>query len=87
MKDPSWTFKPRTHEELKRRFIELLMRDIEFRYAVVGYLGIAETLKRLDALLQRLDALAKEQVKLWEEVRALREWAFPRAGARVWGRA
>ncbi|MEM3570039.1 MAG: hypothetical protein QXU11_02245 [Thermoproteota archaeon] len=52
--------------ELKRLLLELLDRDEEFRYAVAGRLGLSEILKRLDRL-------EENQVKLWEEVRLLRE--------------
>jgi hypothetical protein len=47
-------------DNLKREFLELLDRDLEFRYAVAGYLGLSEILKRLDAI-------AEEQVKLRED--------------------
>ncbi len=40
-------------EPLKRTFLELLEKDLEFRYAVAGYLGLSEVLKRLDAILGR----------------------------------
>jgi predicted nuclease with TOPRIM domain len=67
-------------EKLKREFIELLEKDVEFRYTVAGYLGLSEILKRLDRheshileVLKRLDRLEENQEKLWEEVRALRE--------------
>jgi len=67
-------------EKLKREFIELLEKDVEFRYTVAGYLGLSEILKRLDRhelhileILKRLDRLEENQKKLWEEVRALRE--------------
>jgi hypothetical protein len=40
-------------EDLKREFLELLDRDLEFRYAVAGYLGLSEILKRLDAISRR----------------------------------
>jgi hypothetical protein len=67
-------------EKLKREFIELLEKDVEFRYTVAGYLGLSEILKRLDKheshileILKRLDRLEENQEKLWEEVRALRE--------------
>jgi predicted nuclease with TOPRIM domain len=53
-------------DDLKREFLELLDRDLEFRYAVAGYLGLSEILKRLDAI-------AEEQVKLREEQISLRE--------------
>ena len=35
-------------QPLKREFLELLEKDREFRYAVAGYLGLDEVLKRLD---------------------------------------
>ena len=35
---------------LKKEFLELLKKDAEFRYAVAGYLGLLEILKRLDRL-------------------------------------
>jgi predicted nuclease with TOPRIM domain len=67
-------------EKLKKEFIELLEKDVEFRYTVAGYLGLSEILKRLDKheshileILKRLDRLEENQEKLWEEVRALRE--------------
>ncbi len=67
-------------EKLKREFIELLEKDVEFRYTVAGYLGLSEILKRLDRheshileIMKRLDRLEENQEKLWEEVRALRE--------------
>jgi len=52
--------------EEKKRFLKSLDEDKEFRYAVAGYLGIAEILKRLDSLEESM-------VKLWEEVKSLRE--------------
>jgi len=74
-------------EKLKREFIELLEKDVEFRYTVAGYLGLSEILKRLDRheshileILKRLDRLEENQNRLWEnvnrlweEVRSLRE--------------
>ena len=74
-------------DSLKREFLELLEKDLEFRYAVAGYLGLSEVLKRLDAIAEeqknlRMEqvSLGKEQVKLreeqtkiWMEVKALRE--------------
>ncbi len=53
-------------EKLKREFLDLLERDLEFRYTVAGYLGLSEILKRLDRL-------EEGQTKLWEEVKSLRE--------------
>jgi chromosome segregation ATPase len=52
--------------EEKKRFLKSLDEDKEFRYAVAGYLGIGEILKRLDSLEESM-------VKLWEEVKSLRE--------------
>ena len=53
-------------KSLKAEFLQLLDKDVEFRYAVAGYLGLSEILKRLDSL-------AEEQVKLREEQSKLRE--------------
>ncbi|MCX8169443.1 MAG: hypothetical protein N3E39_04510 [Candidatus Methanomethylicia archaeon] len=72
---------------LKKEILELLNKDIEFRYAVAGYLGFSETLKRMEKLeenqnkiLEEIKALREEQKKLWEnqnkileEIKALRE--------------
>jgi len=72
---------------LKRRFLELLEKDKEFRLAVAGYLGLSETLMRLESveksikeLLEEVKGLREGQNKLWEsvnrlweEVKALRE--------------
>ncbi|MEM1779527.1 MAG: hypothetical protein QXU96_09240 [Ignisphaera sp.] len=51
---------------LKKEFLKLLEEDEEFRYAVVGYLGISD-------LLKNLEKLSENQNRLWEEVKALRE--------------
>jgi hypothetical protein len=59
--------------EEKRRFLRSLDEDIEFRYAVAGYLGISEILKRLDSLEESMLKLWENQNKLWEEVKSLRE--------------
>ena len=53
-------------EQLKREFLELLEKDREFRYAVAGYLGLSE-------LLERMDKAWAATVKLWREVRRMRE--------------
>jgi len=67
-------------ETLKRELLELLEKDVEFRYAVAGYLGLSEILKKLDALIEEQIKLREEQkkiwkeiMKLWEEVKNLRE--------------
>ncbi|RSN76470.1 hypothetical protein [Candidatus Methanodesulfokora washburnensis] len=59
--------------EEKKRFLKSLDEDKEFRYAVAGYLGIGEILKRLDSLEESMKKLWENQNKLWEEVKSLRE--------------
>lgn len=54
-------------DSLKKEFLELLDKDIEFRYAVAGYLGLSEILKRLDGLAEEQAELREEQVKLGKE--------------------
>jgi len=58
---------------LKKEFLELLEKDLEFRYAVAGYLGLSELLKRLDLLAEEQVKLRKEQVKIWEEIANIRK--------------
>jgi len=53
-------------EKLKREILELLEKDVEFRYAVAGYVGLSEILKRMDRF-------EENQNRLWEEVKSLRE--------------
>ncbi|MDW8061876.1 MAG: hypothetical protein RMJ00_04175, partial [Nitrososphaerota archaeon] len=60
-------------ESLKKEFLELLDRDLEFRYAVAGYLGLSEILKRLDILAEEQTKFREEQAKIWEEIKLLRE--------------
>ena len=67
-------------EPIKKQFLELLDKDLEFRYAVAGYLGLSEILKRLDnlseeqvKLREEQISLRKEQTKIWEEIRGLRD--------------
>ena len=67
-------------ESLKRQFLELLDRDVEFRYTVAGYLGLSEILKRLDALAEEQTRLAEEQTKLAEEQTKI--WGEI---AKIWG--
>jgi len=59
--------------DLKKEFIDLLEKDIEFRYAIAGYLGLSEILKRLDRLEENQNKLWENQNRMWEEIRALRE--------------
>ena len=60
-------------EPLKRQFLELLDKDLEFRYAVAGYLGLSEILKRLDDLSEEQVKLREEQTKIWNEIAGIRE--------------
>ena len=67
-------------EPIKKQFLELLDKDLEFRYAVAGYLGLSEILKRLDGLSEEQVKLRVEQIKLreeqtriWEEIAKFRE--------------
>jgi len=53
--------------------LELLEKDVEFRYTVAGYLGLSEILKRLDRLEEGQNKLWENQNRLWEEVKGLRE--------------
>ncbi|MEM4164099.1 MAG: hypothetical protein QW801_01890 [Candidatus Caldarchaeum sp.] len=74
-------------QKLKKQFIELLEKDVEFRYTVAGYLGLSEIIKRLDTIEQEIkrlwegqeklwqgqEKLWENQNKLWQEVKSLRE--------------
>ena len=60
-------------EPIKKQFLELLDKDLEFRYAVAGYLGLSEILKRLDDLSEEQVKLREEQTKIWQEIQGLRE--------------
>jgi chromosome segregation ATPase len=59
--------------DLKREFLSLLEKDVEFRYAVAGYLGLSEILKKMDALIEEQHKLWENQNRLWEEIKSLRE--------------
>jgi len=57
--------------QLKAAFLKLLKEDEEFRYTVAGYLGIAETLKRLDKLTEEQTRIWKEIQRTWREIRRI----------------
>ena len=59
-------------EPLKKQFLELLDKDLEFRYAVAGYLGLSEILKRLDNLSEEQIKLREEQTKIWQEIAGIK---------------
>lgn len=77
---------------LREEFLELLEKDKEFRYAVIGYLGLNRLEKTQVAILeeikriwQEVKSLREEQNKLWQEVKALREeqgrlWKYIKSG-------
>ena len=47
-------------EPLKKELLELLEKDVEFRYAVAGYLGLSEIMKRLDKFAEELTKLRED---------------------------
>ncbi len=66
--------------EEKRKILETLEKDVEFRYALMGLLGYRELLDRFSRLeedqrklWENQNKLWENQNRLWEEVRALRE--------------
>ncbi|MEM0223725.1 MAG: hypothetical protein QXJ99_04935, partial [Thermofilum sp.] len=58
---------------LKKRFLDLLEKDSEFRHTVIGYLGLSETLEKLNALAAEQSKIRKEMSKTWKEIKRLRE--------------
>ncbi|MCX8176222.1 MAG: hypothetical protein N3E48_03190 [Candidatus Bathyarchaeota archaeon] len=60
-------------DSLKKEFLGLLDKDLEFRYAVAGYLGLSEILKRLEKLEEGQTKIWGEIAKTWEEIARLRE--------------
>ena len=65
---------------LREEFLELLKRDEEFRYTVLGYLGLEELTRRMDSyqstqtkIWEEIKGLREEQSKIWEEIKGLRE--------------
>jgi len=60
--------------ELKKKILDLLREDEEFRYAVAGLIGFDEVLKRLDRHEEELKKLREDfnkfielEEKRWEE--------------------
>jgi hypothetical protein len=58
---------------LKKRFLELLEKDPEFKYTVAGYIGLYEILKRLDEHGGAIKELQETIKKLGEAVKELQE--------------
>ena len=56
----------RTASRLRKEMLDLLEKDLEFRYAVAGYLGISEMMKRLDSIEENI-------LKIWEEIKGIKE--------------
>jgi len=46
--------------DLKKEFLNLLERDVEFRYMVAGYLGFSGTIKKIGGICVELRNLRKE---------------------------
>jgi len=59
--------------EEKRRFLDALEKDREFRYAVMGLLGFRELLERFSRLEERQQKLEERQQKLEERFAELEE--------------
>ncbi|MEM2727769.1 MAG: hypothetical protein QXF59_01685 [Candidatus Bathyarchaeia archaeon] len=55
---------------MKREFLELLDKDVEFRYAVAGYLGLSGILKRLDKLVEEQARLREDFNKMYRQMDA-----------------
>ena len=64
--------------ELKKRFLELLKSDEEFRLAVAGLLGLDTVISELKKLREDFQVFVKEQEKRWEENSRRWEGAFKR---------
>ncbi|RLE58554.1 MAG: hypothetical protein DRJ32_06205 [Thermoprotei archaeon] len=66
--------------QLKEKILRLLEEDKEFRYAVAGYIGMREILERLDDLMEEqirlreeFNEMRKEQIKLWRSFEEMRK--------------
>ena len=59
--------------DLNSEFLRLLEKDVEFRYAVAGYLGLSEIIKKLDWLIEEQRKIWEEVKHIWEEIKSLRE--------------
>lgn len=58
---------------LKEEFLKLLREDVEFRYAVIGIIGLEEVIRRIDKNTEAILNLQKQVVKHSEVIRALQE--------------
>jgi len=57
--------------ELKKELLELLKEDEEFRYAMIGLLGLEDTRKALSKLTRAIGKLATAQARLGKSVEGL----------------
>ena len=67
-------------DKLRKEFLELLESDVEFRYAVAGYLGLSTIMEELRRIREEqtktwknIEKLWENVERLWEEVRELRK--------------
>lgn len=58
---------------LKEEFLKLLREDVEFRYAVIGIIGLEEVIRRIDKNTEAILNLQEQVVKHSEVIRALQE--------------
>jgi len=56
---------------LRDEFLRLLREDVEFRYAVMGLLGIEEILRKISENTQAIRDLQKQVRDLQEQIRDL----------------
>jgi len=63
----------RVDDDIKRRLLDMLEKDPEFRYAVAGILGMSQTRDQLRDISRSIEKLSENQEKLWLEVKSLRE--------------
>lgn len=59
--------------ELRREFLRLLKEDEEFRYTVLGYLGIDEVLKSIKSLQEQVRNLQKDVEEHTKVIKSLQE--------------
>jgi hypothetical protein len=57
---------------LKEEFLDLLKRDIEFRYTVAGLIGLEEILRRLDKIEEEMARLREDFNKMLEVIKGLK---------------
>ena len=60
-------------KSLKEEFLRLLREDVEFRYAVMGFLGIREIIEHIDKNTEAIKNLQEQVRGLQEQVRNLQK--------------